>query len=122
MLGAEAIDRRARWLGLALAAATALAAASALPSTSSPRETRAAGEPARVEDIERLREEVAAQAELGACLIRLHARCEVDCLREAERAHRSCPARKADPAALARKARMDELRAWLDRGESQPDR
>lgn len=117
MFGAEAIDRRARWLGLALAAANALAAASALPSNSSPRETRTANKLARVEDIARLREEVAAQAELGACLIRLHARCEVDCLREAERAHRSCPAREVDPAALSRKARMDERRARLERGE-----
>jgi len=120
MLGAEAGGHRARlvWLGLALAATIGLAATTAARSTSTPRDVRGERAQERAEDIERLRQEIAAQVELNTCLIQLHARCETHCRREAERAHRPCSTWKADPAALAREAQMDELRALVEAARS----
>ena len=116
MLSAEVIGYRARfaWLGLALAVTGALAATSERLSITRAPDAREAREQERAERIERLHQEIAAQVELKACLIQLHARCEIDCWREAERAHLRCPTERADPAALARKAWMDERRALIE--------
>lgn len=116
MLSAEVIGYRARfaWLGLALAVTIALAGTSELLSTTGASDAREARKQGRAERIERLHQEIAAQVELNTCLIQLHARCEMDCWREAERAHRPCPTEQAEPAALARKAWMDERRALIE--------
>lgn|SRR6185436_2791129 len=116
MLDVEAVGHGTRlaWLGLALAVTIALAAASTPISTRPGATPPGARGQAPAEDIERLQQELAAQADLDRCMIQLHARCEIDCRRQAERAHRSCPTEEADPAALARKAQMDAHRALLE--------